>query len=89
MVGSLFALAREKKPSVIFLDEIDALLCKRSSDNMSGGSYSHNHLVSAFLDNMDGLSKNSSGILVLGATNVCFDLYLFIYLFFLFLFSFD
>ena len=30
MIGSLFALAREKKPSIIFIDEIDSLCGSRT-----------------------------------------------------------
>jgi transitional endoplasmic reticulum ATPase len=65
-VREIFEKARANKPSIIFLDEIDALLTERSD----GGSGSHwaNTIVSLFLMEMDGLNSEP-GVLVIGATN--------------------
>jgi len=37
MMKTLFAIARMKAPSVIFFDEIDSMLTKRSSDENEAG----------------------------------------------------
>ena len=67
-VRELFAIARENAPCIIFIDEIDALISKRSG-NGGGGQSEYNNTVNAFLVEMDGLSDANSGIIVLGATN--------------------
>lgn len=67
LVKSLFDRAREKKPSIIFIDEIDSMCVSRdSSSNSSGGQ----RLLTEFLVQMQGVGKDNSGVLVLGATNL-------------------
>ena len=62
-VRQLFANARTAKPSVIFIDEIDALCGDRSTaDNTK-------RVVSEFLTQMDGVDSDNTGIFVLAATN--------------------
>lgn len=63
----IFNLARRKSPSVIFIDEIDAL----GSDRMKAGNNVHARtLVNQFLTELDGISSNNSQIMIMGSTNV-------------------
>ncbi|KAK8807027.1 hypothetical protein WA158_003786 [Blastocystis sp. Blastoise] len=71
LVKNLFAMAREKKPSIVFIDEIDSLCTSRDSGDSSAGS---KQILTEFLVQMDGVGKDQSGVLVLGATNVPWDL---------------
>ncbi|HEV8311009.1 MAG TPA: AAA family ATPase [Methylomirabilota bacterium] len=64
-VRDLFEKARENRPSIVFVDEIDALLSRR--DDGGGGQW-RNMVVNAFLMEMDGLSS-APGVFVVGATN--------------------
>ncbi|KRY53889.1 Vacuolar protein sorting-associated protein 4A, partial [Trichinella britovi] len=66
LVKNLFALAREHKPSIIFIDEIDSL-CSTRSDNESESA---RRIKTEFLVQMQGVSNDNDGILVLGATNI-------------------
>ena len=60
-------MARKLSPTIIFIDEIDALLERRSS--ISGRS-SRLEIVNEFMSQWDGLSSNlNSGVIVMGATN--------------------
>ena len=70
---ALFTAARERAPSIVFLDELDALLSRRSE----GASESSARLKTELLVQMDGAAAGSGGggggggprVLVLGATN--------------------
>uniref|UniRef100_A0A183J4L7 VPS4A protein n=1 Tax=Soboliphyme baturini TaxID=241478 RepID=A0A183J4L7_9BILA len=66
LVKNLFSLAREHKPSIIFIDEIDSL-CSTRSDNESESA---RRIKTEFLVQMQGVSNDTEGILVLGATNI-------------------
>ena len=59
-------MARKKKPSIIFIDEIDSLCSSRTSD----GNESLKRIKTEFLIQMQGVDKDSSGVLILGATNL-------------------
>ncbi|MFM2222557.1 MAG: hypothetical protein RLZZ78_814, partial [Armatimonadota bacterium] len=63
-VSNLFAQARAAAPSIVFLDEIDALVPNRSG----GVSQPSDKIVNQFLHEIDGLSGNQ-GVFVVGATN--------------------
>ncbi len=70
LVKSLFEMARLKKPSIIFIDEVEALCSSReSSDGVGVGGHSAK-LLTEFLIQMQGVGKDSDGVLVLGATNL-------------------
>jgi len=69
-VRALFDLARQNKPAVIFLDEIDSLLSARGE----GENESSRRIKTEFLVQMQGVGKDDKGILVLGATNIPWDL---------------
>ena len=64
-VARLFTRARTHRPSIIFIDEIDALLRRRAAE--SGSSWEQ-RMVSQFFQELDGL-RRGDGVLVIGATN--------------------
>lgn len=66
LVKNLFTLARQHKPSIIFIDEIDSL-CGSRSDNESEAA---RRIKTEFLVQMQGVGNDNEGILVLGATNI-------------------
>lgn len=70
LVRALFDLARKNKPAVIFIDEIDSLLSSRSE----GENEATRRIKTEFLVQMQGVGKEDEGILVLGATNIPWDL---------------
>lgn len=65
-----FQLARDNKPAVIFIDEIDALGMNRSQFNSSAGR----NVVNQLLTEMDGVDADNDGVLIIGATNAPWDL---------------
>lgn len=67
LVRQLFQLARSKKPSIIFIDEIDALCGNR--DGPGGGNEDTARMKTEFLVQVDGVGKDNDGILLLAATN--------------------
>ena len=70
LVKQMFEMARDKKPSIIFIDEIDSLCTARSE----GESESSRRIKTEFLVQMDGVGNTQGGVLVLGATNVPWEL---------------
>ena len=66
LIKGLFDLARQNKPAVIFIDEIDSVLSSRS-DNDNDAT---RRLKTEFLIQMQGVGNDDDGILVLGATNI-------------------
>jgi len=70
LVKNLFAMARENKPSIIFIDEIDSLASARSD----GEADSSRRLKTEFLVQMQGVGNDTTGVLTLGATNCPWDL---------------
>ncbi|KAH7910009.1 AAA-domain-containing protein [Hygrophoropsis aurantiaca] len=70
LVKNLFEMARENKPAIIFIDEIDSLAGARG-DNDSDGS---RRIKTEFLVQMNGVGHDDTGILVLGATNIPWQL---------------
>jgi len=65
-LNALFEKARSSAPAVLFFDELEALAGKRQYTREATSS----KLVSQFLSEMDGFTKNNQGVLILGATNV-------------------
>jgi len=70
LVKNLFEMAREHKPSIIFIDEVDSL-CGSRSDNESESA---RRIKTEFLVQMQGVGNDTDGILVLGATNIPWQL---------------
>ena len=68
-VRDLFKVAREKAPSIIFIDEIDAVGKKRGG-RMGGGNEERDNTLNQLLVEMDGFQTDSS-VIVLAATNIC------------------
>ena len=67
-VRDLFKQAKEKAPSIIFIDEIDAVGRARGKSNMSGGNDERENTLNQLLTEMDGFGSNSN-VIVLAATN--------------------
>ena len=72
LVKGLFETARARAPSIVFMDEVDALLSKRSSSEHE----SSRRLKNELLTQLDGVVSGDSGarVVVLGATNRPMDL---------------
>lgn len=67
LVRELFELAKKKSPSIIFIDEIDAIGASRTDSNTSGDREVHRTLMQ-LLAEMDGFS-NRGDVRIIGATN--------------------
>ncbi len=67
-VRDLFRQAKEKSPSIIFIDEIDAVGRARSKNPSMGGNDERENTLNALLTEMDGFGTNS-GVIILAATN--------------------
>ena len=70
-VKSLFKIAYQKSPSIIFIDDIDSILSKRNESE----NEAMKRLKTEFLIQFDGLGSNSNAkLLVIAATNRPMDL---------------
>ncbi|MBI4347365.1 MAG: ATP-dependent zinc metalloprotease FtsH [Elusimicrobia bacterium] len=71
-VREFFAAARQKAPTILFIDEIEALAGKRL-DGDQGAERETNAAVTQLLVEMDGMSDNLDGskplVIIVGATN--------------------
>jgi len=61
----VFELARNNTPCVLFIDEIDALGASRTDMKQSA----NRQLINQFLQELDGISSENEGVLIIGATN--------------------
>ena len=67
-VRDLFKQAKEKSPSIIFIDEIDAIGRARGKSNFSGSNDERENTLNQLLTEMDGFGSNTN-VIVLAATN--------------------
>jgi ATP-dependent metalloprotease FtsH len=67
-VRDLFKQAKEKAPSIIFIDEIDAIGRARGKNNSFGSNDERENTLNQLLTEMDGFGTNS-GVIILAATN--------------------
>lgn len=67
-VRALFEEARQNVPSIIFIDEIDAIGKKRGSSIMQNSNDEREQTLNQILSEMDGFSPNN-GVIVIAATN--------------------
>ena len=70
LVKQLFQMARENKPAIIFIDEVDSLCGSRGE----GESEAARRIKTEFLVQMNGVGNDMDGVLVLGATNIPWQL---------------
>lgn len=67
-VRDLFAQARKHAPSIIFIDEIDAVGRHRGS-GMGGGHDEREQTLNQLLTEMDGFQTGDTSVIVMAATN--------------------
>jgi len=67
-VRDLFKQAKEKAPSIIFIDEIDAVGRARGRNPMTGSNDERENTLNQLLTEMDGFQTNA-GVIILAATN--------------------
>ncbi|KAI8641343.1 P-loop containing nucleoside triphosphate hydrolase protein [Parasitella parasitica] len=70
LVKQLFQMARESKPAIVFIDEVDSLCGSRGE----GESEASRRIKTEFLVQMNGVGNDMDGVLVLGATNIPWQL---------------
>lgn len=63
-IRDLFAQARRHSPSILFIDEIDAIGSQRSPENQE-----HSQTLNQLLTEMDGFEDEGTSVIVLAATN--------------------
>ncbi|MFJ6133000.1 AAA family ATPase [Janibacter terrae] len=68
-VSEIFEFARSHAPTVVFLDELDAIGAKRATTHNSG----LRTVVNQLLMEMDGVEADNEGVFVVGATNQPWD----------------
>ena len=68
-VRDLFEMAKKDAPSIIFIDEIDAIGKSRAAGGMISGNDEREQTLNQLLAEMDGFSSDSSPVIVLAATN--------------------
>ena len=67
-VRDLFKQAKEKSPSIIFIDEIDAIGRARGKNNFTGSNDERENTLNQLLTEMDGFGTNTN-VIVIAATN--------------------
>jgi cell division protease FtsH len=67
-VRDLFKQAQQKAPSIIFIDEIDAVGRSRGKNNITGGNDERENTLNQLLTEMDGFGTDTN-VIVIAATN--------------------
>ncbi len=65
-IREIFRKARQAAPTVIFIDEIDAIAPRRGGTDVNRVT---DRLINQLLTEMDGIQENSGGVVIIGATN--------------------
>ena len=68
-VRDLFENAKKEAPSIIFIDEIDAIGKSRAAGGMISGNDEREQTLNQLLAEMDGFNSDLSPVIVLAATN--------------------
>ena len=68
-VRDLFDGAKKEAPSIVFIDEIDAIGKSRAAAGNFGGNDEREQTLNQLLAEMDGFSSDNSPVIVLAATN--------------------
>lgn len=69
LIKTVFEMARQQQPAIIFVDEVESVLASRSADGGSASAHA-DRVVTEFLIQMDGVGKQNQNVLFLGATNL-------------------
>lgn len=70
LVRSMFDMARQNRPAIVFIDEVDSLCSARSDSE----SESARRIKTEFLVQMNGVGNDMDQILILAATNIPWQL---------------
>lgn len=70
IISSIFSAAREKSPSILFFDELDAVAFSRGGD-MDEAS---RRVLSTLLTELSGFDSHNQDLMFIGATNAPWDL---------------
>lgn len=68
-VRDLFEMAKKEAPSIIFIDEIDAIGKSRAAGGIVSGNDEREQTLNQLLAEMDGFGSESAPVIVLAATN--------------------
>ena len=68
-VRDLFQMAKKEAPSIIFIDEIDAIGKSRAAGGMISGNDEREQTLNQLLAEMDGFGSENAPVIVLAATN--------------------
>lgn len=68
-VRDLFDMAKKSAPSIIFIDEIDAIGKSRAAGGMISGNDEREQTLNQLLAEMDGFGSENAPVIVLAATN--------------------
>lgn len=68
-VRDLFEMAKKEAPSIIFIDEIDAIGKSRAAGGMISGNDEREQTLNQLLAEMDGFGSENAPVIVLAATN--------------------
>lgn len=68
-VRDLFENAKNEAPSIVFIDEIDAIGKSRSSGGVGGGNDEREQTLNQLLSEMDGFDGDKAPVIVIAATN--------------------
>ncbi|MGP6219982.1 AAA family ATPase [Caldiplasma sukawensis] len=69
IIHTLYEVAKEMSPSIIFMDEIESLMKNREKNDSNVTS-----IIQVFLAELDGFSKDNRFVLTIGATNLPWEL---------------